>query len=169
LRRAVDVADKSEGLVAAGRDDGRVVELVAAQDRALGPERAIGSEAGLTIAERHPAFGEAGRNVVRIPRLRAGASILAGPVLSIGNITRWRIAQESPAVKKIFLIAAALLGFVVSAFAPAFAEDQGPNAGTDLYDRPVLAIDPGVHTAKIWAQAVNAAGRFAVTGSTIAQ
>ena len=28
--------------------------------------------------------------------------------------------------------------------APAFAEDQGPNVGTDLYDRPVLAIDPGM-------------------------
>jgi WD40 repeat protein len=48
--------------------------------------------------------------------------------------------------------------------APAFAEDQGPNVGTDLYDRPVLAIDPGMHTAKIQAQAVDVAGRFAVTG-----
>ena len=28
----------------------------------------------------------------------------------------------------------------------------------------MLAIDPGMHTAKIWAQAVDAAGRFAVTG-----
>jgi hypothetical protein len=33
--------------------------------------------------------------------------------------------------------------------APALAQDQGPNKGTDLYERPVLAIDPGVHTAKI--------------------
>jgi WD40 repeat protein len=46
----------------------------------------------------------------------------------------------------------------------AFAEDQGPNAGTGLYDRPVLAVDPGMHTAAIWAQAVDAEGRFAVTG-----
>jgi WD40 repeat protein len=61
-------------------------------------------------------------------------------------------------------IAAALLGLAALAFAPAFAEDQGPNAGTDLYARPVLAIDPGTHTAKIWAQAVDDAGRFAVTG-----
>jgi WD40 repeat protein len=44
------------------------------------------------------------------------------------------------------------------------AEDQGPNAGTDLYDRPTLAIDPGMHTARITSQAVDAAGRFAVTG-----
>jgi WD40 repeat protein len=62
-------------------------------------------------------------------------------------------------------IAAALLGLIALAFAPALVEDQGPNAGTDLYDRPVLAIDPDMHTAKIWAQAVDAAGQFAVTGS----
>ena len=36
---------------------------------------------------------------------------------------------------------AALAGLVLT---PAFAEDQGPNAGTDLYDRPVLAVDPGM-------------------------
>jgi hypothetical protein len=62
-------------------------------------------------------------------------------------------------------IAAAFLGLAALAFAPAFAEDQGPNAKTDLYDRPVLAIDPGMHTAKIDAQAVDAESRFAVTGS----
>ena len=45
-------------------------------------------------------------------------------------------------------IAAALFGLAALAFAPAFAEDQAPNAGTDLYDRPVLAIDPGMHTAR---------------------
>jgi hypothetical protein len=61
-------------------------------------------------------------------------------------------------------IAAALLGLAALAFAPAFAEDQGPNAGTDLYDRPVLALDPGIHTSKIRAQAVDSAGHFAVTG-----
>jgi WD40 repeat protein len=61
-------------------------------------------------------------------------------------------------------IAAALFGLVALAFAPALADDQGANARTDLYDRPVLAIDPSVHTASIQAQAVDAAGRFAVTG-----
>jgi WD40 repeat protein len=61
-------------------------------------------------------------------------------------------------------IAAALLGLLALAFAPARAEDQGPNAGTDLFDRPVLAIDPGMHTARINAQAVDVDGRFAVTG-----
>ena len=61
-------------------------------------------------------------------------------------------------------IAAALLGLVALAFAPALAQDQGPNDATDLYERPTLAIDPGMHTARIWAQAVDAAGRFAVTG-----
>ena len=61
-------------------------------------------------------------------------------------------------------IAAALLGLVALAFAPAFAEDQGAKDATDLYDRPVLAIDPGMHTAAIRSQAVDAEGRFAVTG-----
>ena len=61
-------------------------------------------------------------------------------------------------------IAAALFGFAALAFVPAFAEDQGPNAGTDLYDGPVLAIDPDMHAGEIREQAVDAAGRFAVTG-----
>ena len=39
--------------------------------------------------------------------------------------------------------------------APAVAEDQGANAGTDLYDHPVLAVDPGMHTGTITAQAVD--------------
>jgi WD40 repeat protein len=61
-------------------------------------------------------------------------------------------------------IAAALLGLAALAFAPAFAEDQGAKGATDLYDRPVLGIDPGMHTAAIRSQAVDAAGRYAVTG-----
>ncbi len=62
-------------------------------------------------------------------------------------------------------IAAALLVLVALAFAPALAQDQGSRDATDLYDRPMLAVDPGMHTARIWAQAVDAAGRFAVTSS----
>jgi hypothetical protein len=62
-------------------------------------------------------------------------------------------------------IAAGLLGLLALAVAPALAEDREPNAGTELYDRPVLAIDPGMHTAEIRAQAVDAAGQFAVTSS----
>jgi WD40 repeat protein len=58
------------------------------------------------------------------------------------------------------------LGLPVLARAPALAEDQASNAATDLYDRPTLAIDPGMHTAMIWAQAVDALGRFAVTGGS---
>jgi WD40 repeat protein len=61
-------------------------------------------------------------------------------------------------------VAAAVLGLVALVFAPALAEDGGPNAGTDLYDRPVLAIDPGMHTSRITSQAVDAGGRFVVTG-----
>jgi WD domain, G-beta repeat len=62
-------------------------------------------------------------------------------------------------------IAAVLSGLAVLIFAPAFAEDHGSSAATDLYDRPVLAIDPGMHTAAITSQGVDAAGRYAVTGS----
>jgi hypothetical protein len=51
------------------------------------------------------------------------------------------------------------------ALAPAHADDQGSKDGTDLYDRPVLAIDPGMHTGLISTQAVDARSRFAVTGS----
>ncbi len=61
-------------------------------------------------------------------------------------------------------IAAALAALAGLVLAPAFAADQGPNAGTDLYDRPVLAADPGMHTGTIWAQAVDEKGRYAVTG-----
>ena len=63
-------------------------------------------------------------------------------------------------------IAAALWALASLVLAPAFAEDQGPNAGTDLYDRPVLAVDPGMHTATLKAQAVDAGGRYAITGGT---
>jgi WD40 repeat protein len=62
-------------------------------------------------------------------------------------------------------IAASLFGVLALVLAPALAEDQGPNAGTDLYDRPVLAIDPAMHTAELRAQAVDVEGHFAVTAS----
>jgi WD40 repeat protein len=51
------------------------------------------------------------------------------------------------------------------ALAPARADDPSSKERTDLYDRPVLAIDPGMHTGVIWTQAVDGGGRFAVTGS----
>jgi WD40 repeat protein len=41
---------------------------------------------------------------------------------------------------------------------------QGSKDGTDLYDRPVLAIDPGMHTGAIWSQAVDHDGKYALTG-----
>jgi WD40 repeat protein len=40
-----------------------------------------------------------------------------------------------------------------------------PTAKAQLYDQPVLVIDPGMHTAPINTVAVDAAGRIAVTGS----
>jgi WD40 repeat protein len=61
-------------------------------------------------------------------------------------------------------IIAVLLGLAAWVFAPALAEEQGSKDRTDLYDRPVLAIDPGMHPASIKSQAVDASGRFAVTG-----
>jgi DNA-binding beta-propeller fold protein YncE len=62
-------------------------------------------------------------------------------------------------------IAAALSALAALIFAPVLAQDQGPAVGTDLYERPVLAVDPGMHTAKIWSLAVDTSGHFAVTGS----
>ena len=62
-------------------------------------------------------------------------------------------------------IAAVLSGLLALAFAAALAQDQGSKKdGTDLYDRPVLAIDPGMHTAAIQSQAVDASEHYAVTG-----
>ena len=46
------------------------------------------------------------------------------------------------------IVAACVVWAGLSA-SPALAEEQGPNAGTNLYDRPVLAVDPGMHTASI--------------------
>ena len=46
-------------------------------------------------------------------------------------------------------IAAAVSVLAAVIFAPALAQDQGPKNSTDLYERPVLAVDPGMHTATI--------------------
>jgi WD40 repeat protein len=62
-------------------------------------------------------------------------------------------------------ITAALSALAAMISAPALAQDQGPKNGTDLYERPVLAVDPGMHTALIRSLAVDAGGHFAVTGS----
>jgi WD40 repeat protein len=64
-------------------------------------------------------------------------------------------------------IAAAFSALAALIFAPALAQDQGPKNGPDLYEHPVLAIDPGMHTARIEPSGltVDAGGRFAVTGS----
>jgi WD40 repeat protein len=62
------------------------------------------------------------------------------------------------------IAAAALFALAALVLAPALAQDQGAKDGTDLYDRPVLAIDPGMHTAAIWSQAVDRDGKYAVTG-----
>lgn len=40
-----------------------------------------------------------------------------------------------------------------------------PTAQAQLYEQPVLVIEPGMHTAPIWAVGVDAAGKLAVTGS----
>src|SRR4249919_30138 len=40
-----------------------------------------------------------------------------------------------------------------------------PAARAQLYEQPVLTIDPGMHTAPIKAVSADAAGRLAVTGS----
>jgi len=61
-------------------------------------------------------------------------------------------------------IAATFLGLVALTFAPALAQDPGSKGATDLYDRPVLAFDPGMHTSAIQGLAIDRGGRFAVSG-----
>jgi WD40 repeat protein len=46
-----------------------------------------------------------------------------------------------------------------------FAVLATPEAMAQFYEQPVLVVDPGMHTAPIKAVAVDAAGRFAITGS----
>ena len=62
-----------------------------------------------------------------------------------------------------FCLIAVLVWLAALCLPPATARADALE-GSDLYDRPVLAIDPGAHTAQIWSQAVDAEGRFAVTG-----
>jgi hypothetical protein len=119
---------------------------------ASGATASIRSGLVIPIRKYYAAAESFGEPAVKGPFFIALASIVGGREMA-------RIRRHSRA------IAAALSALSVLVFAPALAQDQGPNAGTDLYDRPVLAIDPGMHTAKIWSQAVDAAGRFAVTGS----
>jgi WD40 repeat protein len=63
-------------------------------------------------------------------------------------------------------IAAALLGLVALVCTPARAQDQGAKDSTDLYEGPVLAVDPGMHTGAIRAQAIDANEHYAVTGGS---
>src|SRR5262249_51977723 len=63
-------------------------------------------------------------------------------------------------------IAAAFSALAALIFVPALAQDQAAAKNeTDLYDRPVLTIDPGMHSARVNGIGVDAGGRFAVTGS----
>jgi WD40 repeat protein len=58
-------------------------------------------------------------------------------------------------------VAAVLLGALLSVML------SSPHAGAQsLYDRPVLTVDPGMHTGPIASAAVDAAERLAVTGSS---
>src|SRR4051794_22138084 len=59
---------------------------------------------------------------------------------------------------------AVVLSLLLAAVA-VMAADQPPAATPGLYDRPVLVIDPGMHTAMIDRADVDAQGKWAVTGS----
>ena len=58
---------------------------------------------------------------------------------------------------------ARFLAAILALLAGAPLAAQAPPAG--LYDRPALALDPGVHTAPIRRADVDRDGRFAVTAS----
>src|SRR5262245_40069530 len=55
------------------------------------------------------------------------------------------------------------LAFATTVFVNLLVAPLAP--AQSLYDRPILIVDPGMHTAVIWAAAVDAAGRFVATGS----
>jgi WD40 repeat protein len=59
---------------------------------------------------------------------------------------------------------ALVLSLLLTAKATLSAE-QAPSTAPQLYDRPVLVVDPGMHTAAIKRASGDAAGRWAVTGS----
>jgi hypothetical protein len=62
-------------------------------------------------------------------------------------------------LRRYSAVALILFGWVAST--PAGAQGLPPG----FYDRPVLVVDPGRHTAPIIRADVDAAGRFAVTAS----
>ncbi len=59
---------------------------------------------------------------------------------------------------------ALVLSLLVAAKAT-FSADQAPSTAPELYDRPVLIVDPGMHTAPIRRASADADGRWVVTGS----
>jgi hypothetical protein len=74
-----------------------------------------------------------------------------------------RRARNDDIVARVqFCLIAVLVWLAALCLAPATARADALE-GSDLYDRPVLAIDPGAHTASINSQAADAEGRFAVT------
>lgn len=76
-----------------------------------------------------------------------------------------------PAPTALRAAALLLLTLLTLTPAPAPAADSAssippsPDDTTGLYDRPVLVVDPGMHTGPINRASVDDAGRFAVTGS----
>src|SRR4051812_20819163 len=59
----------------------------------------------------------------------------------------------------------ALVLILLLCAAETIAADQPPTAAPGLYDRPILVIDPGMHTGPIRRAGADARGRWAVTGS----
>lgn len=59
----------------------------------------------------------------------------------------------------------ALVLLLCAAGGAALAADQFPTFAPGLYDRPVLVVDPGMHTGPIRHASKDAAGRWAVTAS----
>jgi hypothetical protein len=49
-------------------------------------------------------------------------------------------------------------------FALLFVLSGSPASLTELYEQPVLIVDPGMHTAALRDASVDVAGRIAVTG-----
>jgi len=63
------------------------------------------------------------------------------------------------------LIILSLLLAMIAVLGAACAQDPASAPPAQLYDRPVLVVDPGLHTARIIRADTDAEGRWAVTGS----
>jgi WD40 repeat protein len=87
--------------------------------------------------------------------------------LSITNLTFARMVWRLESPFRSLRHATAIHTAMVTSTLPSAGDlSEAPRGASDLYDRPSLAVDPGMHTARLRSMAVDAEGRFAITGGS---